>query len=378
MSQIATVATGLGADQFIQAQPLPNHARPRLETTQWNWTNTPSWTNIFWTPIDAVATGASWVRARAAGDEEGQFDAGLRLAGMPLSILHAVGALATFLLEIGYILEAKFLTELKPILDLTRLPIMSLGIGLCVIEGIYEAICLRRTVQLLQNMQTSELYVLNDAIAQFPERNAELLGRKRELLVTNLTYFRDTYFTISDEENERIRAVAQRHFPEDGDSQQREITQKTRALAQVKHANLDRRVRPWCGLEIGRQLNPLLERLQAGDHAAVAEAEELLATVDTQARKKLLIHIVGLAAIILCAIGFILTMVACPAVIPFALITAAGILSTLNYVYAKGALDEQGWGFSITKAIPPIGWIYDRIHSCCVEDVELSHVSELP
>ena len=376
MSQITRVSP----DPFIQAAPLPDHPPQRpLQTTQWNWTNTPSWTNVFWTPIDCVATGVSWARARAVGDREGQFDAGLRLAGMPLSILHAIGAFATFLIELAYMLEYKFAIQFEPILHLTRLPIMSLGLGLCVIEGIYEGICLRRTVKLLSHMETSELYVLNDELMQHPERRAQILGQKRDLIITNLTYFRDKYFEISQEERNRIRGVAQRHFPNDPLSEQRQVNQMSDALRQVKRANLDRRVRPWCGLEIARQLNPLLARLQQGDDTAIEEAERLISTIDAQGRKKLLIHIVGITALVLCAVGFILTMIACPAIIPFVMITVSGILSTLNYLYAKGALDEQGWSFSITKALPPLGWIHDRLRSCCVNaDIELSPVAELP
>jgi hypothetical protein len=40
--------------------------------------------------------------------------------------------------------------------------------------------------------------------------------------------------------------------------------------------------------------------------------------------------------------------------------TIGGVFATVNYFYAKGALDEQG-GASPGKSIPPLGWLYDRV-----------------
>jgi hypothetical protein len=124
---------------------------------------------------------------------------------------------------------------------------------------------------------------------------------------------------------------------------------------EAKIDDLQKRLGHRCTQEIVKDLDRILET--KNEQAAAA----LLETIDIQAKKRLIVHIVGLAALALCAIGFILSMVACPAMIPFVLILVSGILTTATYFYGLGTLDEKGWTFDWKKACPLFAWIYNKI-----------------
>lgn len=313
-------------DYFVPAEP----ANPLPRSMEWDATYTPSWTNIFWGPISLVSTIMGLIRSQASGDQEGQFDAKLKLVGAPFTILHALCAALSSILRLAYLLHESLAKSLEPIVLVLGLPTVVFGLGLCVMEGIYEAICLFRSGQLICHTGSSE--------------------DSDETVIENLDYFKATYLVPSEAELQRYR-----HIEDQAQRQQM-------ALA-AKKVTLIRRVGLSCANNVMPNLRISLETLNNPDvsleekAAAIERAKGALSLIDAQAKKKLIIHAVGLAAIILCGLSFILAMVGCPALIPVILMTIGGVFATGNYIYAKGALDEEGWGFSLTKAFPPLGWI---------------------
>jgi hypothetical protein len=408
---------------FLVAQPLNDSPQaapaPAYDSS---WTNIPCAGNILWTPMDFFSTIYAWMHAKAIGDEEGAFDAGLRLAGMPLSIVHAICASFTYLLQIGYVFHDSIAEFLEPISQFVGFPALVLGSVLCVIEGIYESICLGRAVYLIKQMRTGlltsidQLLALDDpqdfntALTRFlaenadaraiyetfgdmPDRKAQLVRLKDELLIENLSYFEAEYLTLKPEETTKIREVVRQniHNASPGNMGRRERELEANLLA-VKRTSLDRRVRPWCGQRICQELRPFLDTLRSPESSveelqeAREGAQNLLQAIDIQAKKKMIIHIVGLIALTASAIGFILTMVACPVLIPFILITIGGTLSTWSYLGGRGSLDHEGWTFSICDAIIPIGWLYNlykrytasQIDSEGIELADVPDDDELP
>src|ERR1700722_7622623 len=125
------------------------------------WTWTPGILNCIWVPMDFATTFAAWVRATTTGDEEGEFDTALRHSGMPLSIFHAFGGAIISLLQLGFLFKESIAQRLEPIIGIIGQPVMLFGIGFCLIQGIYESVCIARAVELISHTESGNLNELN-------------------------------------------------------------------------------------------------------------------------------------------------------------------------------------------------------------------------
>ena len=389
----------------------PSEALETYDGPGWTWT--PGLFNIIWMPMDLVSTLTGWVRAKASGDLEAQLDAQLRLAGMPLAFFQAITAALTWLLELGYIIYESMADALDPVTGIFGAPALVLGIGFCVVQGIYESICVGRAIELLSHTHTRSLKELNTLLTSnpleqssnieawlaanpedsLPEEakvlhrqltisvkekhgllaNHDLLATLKDQMLLDGLYFDAEYLSLTVEEKTRMANLVQRNFPNlEIKEQRQEYVNMAANLTRAKRANLDRRVKPWCGLKVANELKPLMNALKDPTLTPLArreareQAENFLQALDTQGKKRLAIHIVGLIALAFSAAGFLCTLLACPALIPFLLLTAGGVLSTLSYIYGRAALDEEGftWGKAARAAMPPLAWVYDRITAC--------------
>lgn len=347
-----------GSRTFTRAKdPEPTaQAQPaKIKVYEASWTNIPGISNLLWVPIDFVVTSSAWVKAFAIGDTEGQLDASLRLASMPLSILHAVSSALALLVQLGYVIHASALGALEILVRI--LPALIFGLAVCAIETIYETICVVRSAHLLSKLDSKK-----------PGES--------------LAYLQATFLELSLTEKARIKRIADRNFPNEPEKATEERLAKEKQLKDIKRANLDRRIRPWCGAavaqaEIGQLIDKFnirdgLESLNSSD---VDRAQELIALVRSQASKEMLIHAVGLAALAISAIGFILTMVACPALIPFIMITVGGVMSLATYFYGKGVLDHEGWNYDLKAGLPALYWLYQKV--CKIREPEAPKEVEL-
>ena len=82
------------------------------------------------------------------------------------------------------------------------------------------------------------------------------------------------------------------------------------------------------------------------------EAARIFNDIRIQSHKKLLIHAVGLVAVIATIAGLILGLAACPYLIPLALLVFGGGVSFLRYYLHLGLLETQGWHFETKRRIP--------------------------
>ncbi|MFI5333581.1 MAG: hypothetical protein ACHQT8_00235 [Chlamydiales bacterium] len=304
------------------SEVAPGHA--------WDGTYTPSVTNIFWGPMSLFTSLVGLYRAKRANDQEGVLDAQLKLIGAPFNILHALALAFSAFVRVCFLIHETLAKSLEPALLLLGIPTVVLGLGLCLVEGMYETICLARSIGLTFHTGSQ-----NDG---------------QEAVIHNLEYFEASHLPPEAVEIDQVAGEARAQL---------------RREAMTKRATLDRRVGFTCAEQVRTELRPILARLRDPDEvnpqAALDDAKDLLRSIDIQAKKKIIIHLVGLAAIALCAASFILAFATGGAALPVALMTIGGVFATLNYLYAKGAMDEEGWHFSFSRAIPPIGWIYNRL-----------------
>lgn len=320
---------------FVDAEPSPEETRAlrasTVHTHEVPKIHLPGLGNIVHIPLAIIATLFAWLSAKVSGDEEAVFDARLRLAGMPLSLSHAISSTLALILQLGYVFHISLTGILVPVVALLSIPTIVFGFGVCLVEGVYKSVCVKRAIRVLKHRLVGE-------------------GLNEQQLIANLDYFRAKYLAITDKEARYIDGCVKKN-----PSLNR--IQMAATVLQVKRANLERRVRPWCAEKIEAEVEPLLRKLTTlgvGESRAKAgrAAEKLLNTIEMQGKKTLLIHSLALTAVILSGLGFLFSLIACPPLIPFILMTMGGILSTITVLYGSGTLDQHDWSFSWMRALP--------------------------
>lgn len=299
--------------------PGPDDVVEPVHAYKAGWTAGPGVTNLFWTVLDTVSACTGRSEAIEMRDSEGEFDATLRLTAMPLNMAYAAGAGVTLLSDIGQMAHSS-LNHLEPFSRFIAGPLLGLGFAVCAIEGIYEAICVKRNLDLRSLINYDQP-------------------------VVSLQRFRARFFTVGPEEAQGAEAIARARI--------------------IKRADLDRSL--W-GSHIAQQIAIELPQILA--NGTEAQARALLQRIDTQSSIYLLIHAVGLFALALCAAAFILTMVACPVTLPFVLMTVGGALMIATFFYGKGLADE-GWGFSLVKAFSFLESVLGPCCCCPTQAIEM-------
>jgi hypothetical protein len=182
-------------DLRASEQPLP-HIVPPPRVKEWDGTYTPSITNLFWGPVSLFTSAWELVRAKAAGDTEGQFDARIKLIGAPITILHALSMAFSAIVRLAFFLHETAAKSLEPLVVVLGFPTIVLGLGLCLVEGIYEAICTYRSAELIYHTGSRSD---ND-----------------DLVMQKLQYFEATYLVLNDAERNRFRHIADHAQRENG------------------------------------------------------------------------------------------------------------------------------------------------------------------
>ena len=122
---------------------------------------------------------------------------------------------------------------------------------------------------------------------------------------------------------------------------------------------LEHRVTTYCFEKIQGKMDQLIGELQSGNMTRVQEAEEeaieLLNEMDEEARKILIVHLVGTISLILTLIGFALFAVGCPAALPFFIYCFAYAFMSMEYVLFHGLNHHAGWDINWGDCIP--SWI---------------------
>ncbi|MBS0652982.1 MAG: hypothetical protein JSR39_05570 [Verrucomicrobia bacterium] len=388
-----------------------------------SWTNVPGISNIVYAPYEAVLAIGALIRATATHDDEAWLDAGLRLAQQPFSFLGAIASGAVTVLEIGVYFKSFKFQSFMPAVNAAA---SGLGLVLCAIELFFESLGLYRATSFISSFystgspkapdfsqmqdpreikeklikwarytidnpesmeralgaDTTQAIVqqLNGFIAdleangnsfsqtEFRTQTQNFLSQvKEKLVLADLKHLRREYFSITPLGLERIDALARHRFPDlNGAELEEKKGDIATQVANRKASDLARRVQPWFVRELDEKLDPLIDKLSNSDPQVRAQAHReatvLLDEMDTQAKKKILAHVIGIIGIVIVAAGLIAGMTACPFLVPIVLLTVGGAITIARYYFCKGYWNSRGWHFDISECIPaPIKWAYRKI-----------------
>lgn len=394
------------------------------------YANVPSFWNIFFAPRDFISSLYSLGKARLYGDAESQFDAKLRLLGIPFAF--ASGSLDTANL-VNQFFTLLRLSYQSPLFKVMTVISKIVSIPLCLIEGLFEYVSIKRQNRFVKRFpfpqlsipdftsvssETAKRELLNSWIKKLDPKSSEyttVFGEERfhrvhtllkesaqrtdpaspspkqwEHLTTlakqvqergilhYLEKLHKAYFSLSAEEMGQVEHYISRHLPY-LDYEQRVATQKgiTNVLINSKIMKLSQRVRPWLAKEIEQQLAPILSDLRHDDPqvrlSAQTRAMDLFNNIDIQTRKKLIVHRIGLAALGFTLVGVIAALIACPYLIPVIIIGAGSILSIGKSLAFHGLLDSRGWQFNWSNCVPDrLKSLYKRIREAYIS----SHIHD--
>ncbi len=363
-------------------------------------TNYPGASNIFFIPSDTYHTVRALVESIKHSDHEEIFDAATRLIGIPANMMNALGTV------VDYAAAFKLLPHISCITTIALIA----GMILCIIEGIVDTISLARQYSFEKEFDFEFLSHLRNMVAdidpkkttdavsrvaklinEHPESLKLLLGTEqvkivqslmneiqqeikenphlvpsiinhyrpaleevaRYSLIDNLEKMRRTYLQITADERNNIESRVKNRFPNKSEAEREAlITEALEIALRVKKKKLARRIRPWMVGEAKETINPLLKGIVNGERAAIKEGLRFTDDVHVQFKKKQIVHILGIVALVFAAASLALLMVALPTTIPYLL---AGVAMTFALVRAgvfSGMLETRGWSFKPKKILP--------------------------
>jgi hypothetical protein len=332
------------------------------------YTNLPGATNLFFAPYDFYQALKAFRKAHKINDVEGMYENGLRTIQAPISFGQAA-------LELSWFAISRGMTFLKTIQNTNTPPLLSIAgpvlksitaaaFILCAIEGIIEAVGLIRSFQFYRKIYPFDIENLKSELSRDILENLE-----ENIYLTKMQNIRKKYFHISAKKLREINHCIQNKFNhltlEEKKEKQAQIIQ---SHFDIKKNKLVRRVHPWLADEIEKSLTPVIEDLRDPKHGKREKAKEKAAAIfkdiQIQSQKKLLIHTIGLLAVLITIAGLIAGCCACPLLIPCLLLAIGTMLSLLRYYLYWGLMQCKGWNFSVGNCIPDyIKKIYEKIIS---------------
>lgn len=237
-------------------------------------------------------------------------------------VMFVVGSMQAAVIADGLfhlnIVQGGALSFIPGILKLLLTPASIFFLIMGIIEAIFELINLKRGVELLH-------------------------GTEKD----GLNWVKNRYFTLQKEESDKIVALIEEKLPDlDPKGKAERFDQIAQRALEVKFENLKRRVTPGLAEVVKVELNSIMKELQSPDEsvraAATNRAKLLMESISTQAKNKILIHVLGIIAIFFTvlsaigmisgvgAIGFFLAMGACTA-----------IAVVLKFIIQKGFYEKE-------------------------------------
>lgn len=374
------------------------------------YTNIPAITNLIYAPYEGFQSIKAMIQAEKIGDHEGVFENGLRIFSTPFSIINSLGQLAWYGLEGGVVfkvLSEKWANSIVPLSEYTSI----LGFIVCFIEGIIEIYGAARSVHFFLKFYPYDLEKLKkslsasdptlrdqkiyDALKQFSSKfnlpinlkdeietllhredypkkdffdlSSKLINKIEEnVYLTKLDHLQKEYLQIPSEQLKNIDEFIQRKLSMFPLPEQQKMKEEIIKIVLEKKKNaLIRRVHPRLAQEIEQSVPQLIQDLQNTDplkrKAAKENAEEIFDHVKIQSQKKILIHSIGIAAVLITIAGLILSCVACPFFLPLIVMTIGGTLAFAQYYLNAGLIDSKGWEYKVGNCVPNlIKSIYEK------------------
>lgn len=209
-------------------------------------------------------------------------------------------------------------------LKLIAFPVNAFFIGTAGIQLGAEIIYLRRVGNFLHNLHSL-----------------------KESPLAQLEWVRSNYFVLNQKEIQKIQTYIDKAFPfssmaEKGDK----FDQIASKILQNKYEALKRRISPGIAEELAQQFTSITEGLKSYDLAirdkAIEKAHILMSSMTTQAKNKVLIHVLGILAITLSLISLILFLaggIGAPLLLTFGAISFA--LVTMRFIIEKGLVKKE-------------------------------------
>jgi len=304
----------------------------------------PSPMSIAVAPIQALTNAAKMGRAYYEGDEETFIDT----AGKTAKAIDSALIFVTAATHVGSLAEKVIHKALHSSSTITIFSVVNkilalpLGIAfavLAVIEAVYEGVNFARCYSLMSKFSGSDV------------------AHERKV-VANLTKIHRQYFALDKAESSRITTFIEKHFEQCSESEKAQKYENISAkLINVKYADLARRISPHFSEEIATNLQSVIQGLQSDNQSerleSLGKGRELLQTVSTQCKKKLLVHFVALTAIAASMLSTAALCLGFGGVAFIAALTVLGILlSITHYALENGLLTQRDWNFSVDAAIP--------------------------
>lgn len=237
-------------------------------------------------------------------------------------VLVVVGSMQAAVIADGLfhinIVKSGTLSFIPHVLKLLLSPAAIFFLVIGIIEAIFELINLKRGVELLH-------------------------GTEKE----GLNWVKNRYFTLQKAESDKIVALIEEKLPElDQTAKAEHFDQIAERALAVKFENLKRRITPGLAEAVKVELDSIMKDFQSSDEAVRAAAADrtklLMESISTQAKNKILIHVLGIIAIfftILSAIGMLSGVGAIGFFIAMAACTAIAV--TLKFIVQKGYYEKE-------------------------------------
>lgn len=349
--------------------------------------NLPSLTGIVSIPSDMNRTWQHFQRSLAKDDFEGKIDAFVRLVGVPITTL-------TCLSNAVYYISA--LAKLDKVLFVFTRLASAFGLVLCAIEGTIESLAIKRQTDFMKTYHYKLQHEVSLAMQELdPTKKQELAANLIEKLKKDPSSIKlilgekDTYLMIYllehfssqktgslREENIQIRClqsiltklqikVLTKDFEKLSEKLHFDIALPDIFISNpnedelekiIDQTSLARRVRPFFVKELETQIPDILARLASPSNEikqkALQDADKLLKNMDTQAKKKLIIHVVGLIAITLSAISLIMFLGGAPLIPALVFMVLSMYVSIVREKIHENALDKTGFNITHADFIP--------------------------
>ncbi len=349
--------------------------------------NLPSLTGIVSIPSDMNKTWQHFQRSLARDDFEGKIDAFVRLVGVPITTLTCLSNAVYYISTLAKLDRVLFV--------FTRLA-SALGLALCAIEGTVESLAIKRQIDFMKTYHYKLEHEVSLAMQELdPTKKQELaanlikklkkdpssiefiLGEKDAyLMIYLLEYFSSQKSSTLSQEDLHHRClqsiltklqikVLTKDFEKLSEKLHFDITLPDVFISNpnedelkkiIDQTSLARRVRPFFVKELETQIPDILARLASPDNEvkqkALDDADKLLRDVDTQAKKKLIIHVVGLIAITLSAISLIMFLGGAPLIPALIFMGLSMYVSIVRKKIHENALDKTGFNIAHTDFIP--------------------------
>lgn len=302
----------------------------------------PSMLDTILVPFKLTSDFYKLAKVKLLKNPEQEIDTALRIISGPLSFTTGVLAVLQAVMQFG------MATRIHVPSWVITITFSILGIIVCLFDLIQELIGIGRQFSLRKKLKVNNWKNLPEGSKQ-----------RAALVAQNLRFIRSNWLTINNNEITHLNNVVEENYPGTNKQKFKKYNELLLEFDQGKRFNLASRIAPWLVTEFDLVDETFLQQVEQGESTACNKAEQLLKEVDTQIKKKLIVHIVGIVSLILTVAGLILLSCGFPVFLPLALTSLGAAVGITRYLLGDGFFNQRGWGFSPSKCLP--SWAQDNL-----------------